>query len=84
MTRIYKKKNALFPAEREKPCDHALGFPFSGNIPCTGARLCPMCGARREDVLRDELVSLQVSILAGHGTEEMVSRVRELKAELRG
>ena len=48
--RRFRKKNALDPAEREKPCDHALGFRYAGKIPCTGPKLCPMCGANEEDV----------------------------------
>ena len=27
-------------------CDHRAGFPYSGKVPCTGPRLCPVCGAR--------------------------------------
>ncbi len=78
------KKYAANPAERTKVCDHPLGFPYKGRIPCTGPRVCPMCGAHKEDAERQaELLELQVAILSGHGTEEMRARVCELKAELR-
>ena len=43
-----KKIYALIPAEREKDCDHALGFPCRGRLPCTGPRVCPLCGTRQE------------------------------------
>jgi hypothetical protein len=48
------KKNALDPAERKKICTHELGFRYSGRIPCTGPKVCWMCGAREDDAM-DEL-----------------------------
>jgi len=39
-----KKIFALVPSEREKDCTHPLGFPYTGHIPCTGPRRCPLCG----------------------------------------
>lgn len=47
------KKNALDPAEREKECLHELGFQYSGRIPCTGPKVCYMCGTREDDVVMD-------------------------------
>ena len=41
-----KKQYALDPAEREKECTHELGFAYRGSIPCTGPRICYMCGER--------------------------------------
>ena len=43
-----KKIHALIPTEREKECDHAMGFPYTGTIPCTGPRTCPLCGSRMQ------------------------------------
>ncbi len=43
------KKNALDPAEREKECAHELGFSYTGTIPCTGPKVCYMCGTRQDD-----------------------------------
>ena len=44
-----KKVYALFPAERERECDHPMGFPYTGRIPCTGPRVCSLCGTRIKD-----------------------------------
>lgn len=41
-----KKQYALNPSEREKECTHELGFAYTGTIPCTGPRICRMCGER--------------------------------------
>ncbi|MGB1142061.1 MAG: hypothetical protein ACPG1A_14250 [Halioglobus sp.] len=43
------KSRALFPEERTKVCDHSLGFPYAGSMPCVGPRLCPLCNTRAED-----------------------------------
>jgi hypothetical protein len=40
-----KKVFALAPSEREKECEHEHA-PYSGVIPCTGPRVCTMCGTR--------------------------------------
>lgn len=40
---------ALFPSERTKECDHPSGFAFRGKMPCTGPRVCHLCGTREED-----------------------------------
>lgn len=42
-----KKKLALDPEVREQKCDH-VHAPYSGQIPCTGPRICSMCGSRIE------------------------------------
>ena len=55
-----KKRFALFPEAREQECDHPLGFPYAGSVPCTGPRKCPLCGTGEEeaeeeaDMLREE------------------------------
>ena len=41
-----KKLHALDPKVREQECEHTH-TPFSGSIPCTGPRICTMCGAWR-------------------------------------
>jgi len=43
-----KKIYALNPKEREKECDHPLGFSYSGKIPNTGRQVCFMCGTTKE------------------------------------
>ena len=42
-----KKRYALVASEREKECPH-VHVPFTGSIPCTGPRVCSMCGTRFE------------------------------------
>lgn len=37
------KRFALYPSERHKVCLHEHA-PYRGNIPCTGPRICTMCG----------------------------------------
>lgn len=44
-----RKINALFPETREQMCDHPMGFPYSGEMPCTGPKRCPLCLTREED-----------------------------------
>ena len=39
-----KKRFALVPSEREKECNHPMGFPYTGKMPCTGLEQCPTCG----------------------------------------
>ena len=41
------RRFAMF--NRDKPCNHPQGFPYRGEIPCTGPKVCPMCGTREED-----------------------------------
>ena len=43
-----KKRCALIPEIRDEICDHPLGFQWSGSMPCTGSKQCPMCGTYRE------------------------------------
>jgi len=53
-----KKIFALIPSEREKECDHPLGFAYTGKIPCTGPRVCRLCGTRApepEPLTHDEI-----------------------------
>jgi len=40
----------MIPEMRELECEHTLGFPYTGTIPCTGPRVCPMCGTDLEDI----------------------------------
>ena len=44
-----KKKYALVPSEREKECYHEMGFYWTGKIPCTGIRICYMCGTKEHE-----------------------------------
>jgi hypothetical protein len=43
-----KKRFALNPRERDKECSHELGFRYNGTIPCTGPKVCLMCGEQEE------------------------------------
>ena len=38
-----KRVNALF--DRDKDCDHPSGFAYRGKVPCTGPRVCHLCGS---------------------------------------
>ena len=40
---ISRKKYALIPAERKKPCTHTMRA-YRGRVPCTGPVVCLMCG----------------------------------------
>lgn len=40
---MISKRFALLPSEREKPCPHEM-VAYIGRIPCTGPRVCRMCG----------------------------------------
>lgn len=42
-----KKILALHPEVREQECEH-VHAPYSGSMPCTGPRICSMCGSRVE------------------------------------
>jgi hypothetical protein len=42
------KRFALDPHERGEPCDHVGHVRYIGVIPCTGPRVCNMCGTRLE------------------------------------
>lgn len=44
-----KKIHALFPETRDQECDHPLGFPYRGIMPCTGVRKCPLCGTEADE-----------------------------------
>jgi len=44
-----KRRFALF--NRDGVCDHSMGFPYQGKIPCTGPKVCPLCGTREEDIV---------------------------------
>ena len=37
---------ALF--DRDKPCDHPIGFRYTGRIQNTGVRRCDLCGSTEE------------------------------------
>lgn len=39
----------LDPIERDKECIHRFGFLYTGTIPCTGRKVCPMCGTVEDD-----------------------------------
>jgi len=43
-----KRKNALF--YRDEECEHPSGFPYTGAIPCTGERVCPLCELTEDEV----------------------------------
>jgi hypothetical protein len=45
-----RKVLALVPSVQSETCHHAAGFAYTGRVPCTGPRVCHMCGSRIEDV----------------------------------
>jgi len=45
MAEIRRKRFAAHPGVREQICNHHHA-PYSGAIPCTGPRVCTMCGMR--------------------------------------
>ena len=45
-----KKRLALIPSEREKECEHER-LHYRGAIPCTGPKVCDMCGLREDEIL---------------------------------
>ena len=51
------KRFALIPAEREKECTHEW-LHFRGTIPCTGPKVCSMCGLT-EAQIQDEQAARQ-------------------------
>lgn len=46
-----KKTLALVPSVREQDCPHAH-VPYRGRVPCTGPRICSMCGATPQEIER--------------------------------
>jgi len=48
-----KKIFALIPSERSKECPHEH-MHYRGTIPCTGPRVCSMCGMREEDIKAED------------------------------
>ena len=48
------KRFALVPSERLKECEHEH-MRYRGAIPCTGPRVCSMCGAREDDLAKRDL-----------------------------
>lgn len=52
-----KKIFAADPAVRGQDCDHPSGFPYQGRIPCTGPRVCPLCGTRQEEVAASDYLN---------------------------
>lgn len=44
-----KKIHAQDPTVRDEECGHPLGFPYRGEMPCTGPRLCPLCDTHEDD-----------------------------------
>ena len=51
------KRFALIPSERERECTHEW-LHFRGSIPCTGPRVCSMCGLTEEQI-QDEQAARQ-------------------------
>jgi rubrerythrin len=45
------RKNALF--DREKQCHHPMGFTYTGKMPNTGKKVCPICGTREGELESD-------------------------------
>jgi hypothetical protein len=45
------KRYALIPEVRLQVCDHPSGFAYSGKVPCTGPRLCYLCGTNEKDAI---------------------------------
>lgn len=49
---MFLKTNALYPAERVKPCPHRH-MVWSGEMPCTGILRCMMCNHTQEEIDAD-------------------------------
>jgi hypothetical protein len=47
------KVNALYPPVRLEVCDH-VHMPYRGSVPCTGPRVCTMCGAHEYELLEEQ------------------------------
>jgi hypothetical protein len=45
-----KKIYAVNPEEREKECDHPLGFSYIGKIPNTNRQICFLCGSEKKEI----------------------------------
>ena len=41
-------------ADRSDPCKHDGGFRFTGEIPCTGPRVCILCGVLEADLTNED------------------------------
>lgn len=61
-----KKIHALIPSERDKDCTHELGFSWSGKVPCTGRKLCYMCGEEQpkpnEEFMSNDTINDNLSL----------------------
>lgn len=51
---MFRKRFHLIPEHRNEPCDHFLAFRYQGRVPCTGPRVCDMCGATEAEVAEHE------------------------------
>ena len=52
------KRFALIPEEREKECTHEW-MHFRGSMPCTGPKVCSMCGLTDDDILAERVQAHQ-------------------------
>lgn len=44
---LHIRKNAIWNSDQA--CEHPSGFVYRGAIPCTGPKVCHMCGAFEEE-----------------------------------
>lgn len=80
MSPLPRKIYAASAEEREKICDHPGGFPHAGAIPCTGPRICRMCGTDEREF--DQTAEGQVIILTRH-RDYLLNRNRTLERDIR-
>lgn len=65
-----KQRFALDPGLRDRECSHSH-MPYAGKIPCTGGRVCTMCGLRLSDDEYRQMRKDQASLRDRDGNESM-------------
>lgn len=69
-----KRIFAMF--DRDEECEHGLGFPYTGRIPCTGPRKCPLCGLTPEEAMKEPWFAEQVR-LSKEIVDEIIKEERD-------